>query len=331
LIEKRIGCEIFLDKLSEVSKHEAYNRALKHPQLPKCQRPGDLVLDYSFCHHFKQQEHLVINHLTTNQSSLSGDNDPLDPGVLSQYKELIREQDARIVQISQANIYLQQELAKAKQLTEDMAINVQTLQDQNSLLKAQNNTTNAITVPHNGLPSQSDPNHTRNDEAKKAKETIDKLEKELRVRDDIIHELEVRLTLPPNSEDMLNGGGDTPDYTIEMKNLQTQLEALQTALAHKDNEIEALKVVASEAEAAANTISAPLSNGEGDQKDQEAENNEFSKLKESFSALQSEQEDLLMMLSEQDVKLRGYKKIIKGLGQAISDDDDEDLDLDLSD
>ena len=58
---------------------------------------------------------------------------------------------------------------------------------------------------------------------------------------------------------MLNGGGggDTPDYTIEMKNLQTQLEALQTALAYKDNEIEALKVEASEAKAAAiaNTIS----------------------------------------------------------------------------
>ena len=81
--------------------------------------------------------------------------------MLSQYKELIREQDSRIVQISQANIYLQQELVKAKQLTEDMAINVQTLQDQNSLLKAQNNTTNVITtVPNtNGLSSQSD--HTR--------------------------------------------------------------------------------------------------------------------------------------------------------------------------
>ena len=38
-----------------------------------------------------------------------------------------------------------------------------------------------------------------------------------------------------------------------------------------------------------------------------------------------------MMLSEQDVKLRSYKKIIKGLGQAISDDDDDDLELDLSD
>jgi len=36
-----------------------------------------------------------------------------------------------------------------------------------------------------------------------------------------------------------------------MKNLQTQLEALQTALAYKDNEIEALKVEAAEAKAAA--------------------------------------------------------------------------------
>ena len=33
VIEKRIGIEIFLDKLSEVAKHEAYNRALKHPQV----------------------------------------------------------------------------------------------------------------------------------------------------------------------------------------------------------------------------------------------------------------------------------------------------------
>ena len=75
---------------------------------------------------------------------------------------------------------------------------------------------------------------------------------------------------------------------------------------------------------------APLTNG-SDAQVQEAEGQkaELAKVKEAFSTLQSEQEDLLMMLSEQDVKLRGYKKIIKGLGQSISDDDD--LDLELSD
>ena len=67
------------------------------------------------------------------------------------YEWPLREQDTRIVHISQANIYLQQELANSKQQAEDMAINVQTLQDQNSLLKAQNNNS-AVSVPHNGMP-----------------------------------------------------------------------------------------------------------------------------------------------------------------------------------
>jgi len=323
LVEKRIGCEIFLDKLSEVSKHEAYNRALKHPQLPRCQRPNELVLDHSFCKHFKQQEHLVINHLTTNQQNLTSDSDPMDPGMLSQYKELIREQDTRIVHISQANIYLQQELANSKQQAGDMAINVQTLQDQNSILKAQNNNS-AVSVPHNGMPkSVPDPAHDQ--ELRQAKYFIEKLEKELRVRDDIIHELEVRLTLPSNSDDLLNcSSEDTIDYTIEIKNLQTQLEALQKALAHKDNEIDALNI------ALENRAQAPITNGSDAQVQENAEGKaELAKVKEAFSTLQSEQEDLLMMLSEHDVKLRGYKKIIKGLGQSISDDDD--LDLELSD
>ena len=74
-----------------------------------------------------------------------------------------------------------------------------------------------------------------------------------------------------------------------------------------------------------------ITNGSDAQVQENAEEKaELAKVKEAFSTLQSEQEDLLMMLSEQDVKLRGYKKIIKGLGQSISDDDD-DLDLELSD
>ena len=63
VIEKRIGCEIFLDKLSEVTKHEAYNRALKHPQV-KGSRASDLVFDHTFCQFFKvtklSQRHFVL-------------------------------------------------------------------------------------------------------------------------------------------------------------------------------------------------------------------------------------------------------------------------------
>jgi len=58
-----------------------------------------------------------------------------DAGILLQYKDLIREQDQRINEISQANLYLQQELANARQQAEELASSVQALQDQNALLR----------------------------------------------------------------------------------------------------------------------------------------------------------------------------------------------------
>ena len=75
----------------------------------------------------------LFQHLTSNQSP--DDKTGADSGILLQYKDLIREQDQRINEITQANIYLQQELALARQQAEEMASSVQALQDQNSLLR----------------------------------------------------------------------------------------------------------------------------------------------------------------------------------------------------
>ena len=158
-------------------------------------------------------EHLVSNHLSSNQSETTlTDN----PAILGQYKTLIRDQDTRISQISQSNIYLQQELAARNAKIEEMTVNLQTLQDQNSLLKAQQTNGNLESnrqILLNG--------HQAAQELE-LKIKVDKLEKELKVRDDIIHELEVRLTTSPTPHSTSN------DFSsIEVKTMQTQLEALQ--------------------------------------------------------------------------------------------------------
>ena len=88
-----------MDKLSEVSKHEAYNKALKHPQL-KCSDSRDLIFDHKFCQHFKHLEHVVINFLTKRKENSDDDAAQTDPAVVLQYKELIREQDHRINDLS---------------------------------------------------------------------------------------------------------------------------------------------------------------------------------------------------------------------------------------
>ena len=68
LVEKRIGVENYLDKLGEIGKHEAYNKALKHPQL-KCSDFTELIFDNKFCQNFKHLEHVVIQVKPQNQPS----------------------------------------------------------------------------------------------------------------------------------------------------------------------------------------------------------------------------------------------------------------------
>lgn len=55
LVLKRIGLEIFTKKLGEVTKHEAYSRAAKVPQI-RGKGASDLLLDYEFCKLIKNVE-----------------------------------------------------------------------------------------------------------------------------------------------------------------------------------------------------------------------------------------------------------------------------------
>ena len=131
---------------------------------------------------------------------------------------------------------------------------------------------------------------------------IDNLEKELKIRDDIIHELEVRWTL--NHDESSD---------IEIKNLQKQLEALQNILAKRESEIEDLKNQQQRL-----TTSEAVVNGVN--KTENCLNND---LKSAYETLQGEQEDLLLMLSDQDTKLNEYKKKLKSLGFVLDEDEDE--------
>ena len=55
---------------------------------------------------------------------------------------------------------------------------------------------------------------------------------------------------------------------------------------------------------------------------------EIEQLKTDHSSVQAEQEDLLMMLSDQDSKLKLYKKKLRILGEAhLSPDEEEDEEL----
>merc|ERR1712080_300790 len=128
-----------------------------------------------------------------------------DPTILLQYKDLIREQDQRISEISRANIYLQQELANTKQQLEEGRQNIQELHDQNALLKTAQQVNGGLNGISNGplvgnlaqsAPSKHECNeeHIHNSQSKilliteqlkESEEKLRRMEIDLRARDTV--------------------------------------------------------------------------------------------------------------------------------------------------
>ncbi|CAH2983907.1 unnamed protein product [Chilo suppressalis] len=151
LLLKRIGMETFTAKLSEVTKHESYNKAAKHPQL-RVKSPAEIMIDYEFCRLFKSLESVITQSLAVKQENGVADSgsdrgSPAGDSLL-QYKTLIRQQDARLHELTaQLDALLQRNQQLQSALNDATASNSH-LKDENTLLKAQ---VSAV----NSLPNQS--------------------------------------------------------------------------------------------------------------------------------------------------------------------------------
>lgn len=140
LIIKRIGQENFCNKLNEVSRHEAYSRACKQPQI-RSKSAAELMLDYEYCKLFKGLEALVvklvtgfdINGVELTELTLSSEASAL----VAQYKGIIRGLDNQITTLQENVKLLENKNSEQQQkLSEQQTLNQQ-LTDQNTLLKAQ--------------------------------------------------------------------------------------------------------------------------------------------------------------------------------------------------
>ncbi|XP_013140976.1 PREDICTED: general vesicular transport factor p115 [Papilio polytes] len=143
LVVRRVGMDTFVGKLAEVSRHELYNKAAKHPQL-RAKAPAEVLIDYEFCRLFKVLESVVVQSLVVKEEVAeagagagAGEEAAGGGGALAQYKALIRQQDARLQElVAQLDDMLQQNHALQVALNESQSSN-SLLKDENTLLKAQ--------------------------------------------------------------------------------------------------------------------------------------------------------------------------------------------------
>ena len=155
LVEKRIGSDTFLDKISNIPKHESYIKALKSPQL-RCGSIGDLVFDHKFCELFRSIDRDITGIImkgaaqSVPDSNGSAANESADVEI---YKNFIREQDVRMNQFVEANNLLKVELTNLKAAHVEVQATVHQLRDQAAILQAQ--ALNAATNGPTGVPEQS--------------------------------------------------------------------------------------------------------------------------------------------------------------------------------
>uniref|UniRef100_A0A915IDJ0 Vesicle tethering protein Uso1/P115-like head domain-containing protein n=1 Tax=Romanomermis culicivorax TaxID=13658 RepID=A0A915IDJ0_ROMCU len=125
IIEKRIGVEIFLDKLETLTKSEQYARAAQRPQL-RAKSPQDVAFDYEFCRFYRTLEQELSlsfkksfrsassnldqynQFLTNGHSDVSASLDGTDVQtsqqhfeIIDQYKAIIKRQDDELSQLKQ--------------------------------------------------------------------------------------------------------------------------------------------------------------------------------------------------------------------------------------
>ncbi|CAF2519309.1 unnamed protein product [Rotaria sp. Silwood2] len=102
IIKKRIGIDLFQEKLELLSKSDYYAKALRKPQL-KLSKSHDMVLDYEFTRLYKILEGSITRLLTTRTNDEQPRSSDQSSTMLAQYTDLIQQQSQQI------NIYQQQE------------------------------------------------------------------------------------------------------------------------------------------------------------------------------------------------------------------------------
>ncbi|XP_065583215.1 general vesicular transport factor p115-like [Artemia franciscana] len=96
LISTRIGADFYLERLASVTRHELFIAASKHPEISAAS-VSQFIFDYEFCKLFRATEGSIHRALLAKPGSHDlNENGDGDITLLSKYKNLIRQQDARL-------------------------------------------------------------------------------------------------------------------------------------------------------------------------------------------------------------------------------------------
>ncbi|KAK7075823.1 Vesicle-mediated ER to Golgi transport protein, partial [Halocaridina rubra] len=143
LVSDRIGAENFGDKLSSISRIEAYLKAAKSPQL-SAKQPSDLVFDHEFCRLFKTLEGSSLRAVTPQL--MNGSATEVSSAEVIKYKDIIRDQDLELCEMRESMAKFQKQMEEMCGEKNQLMAQIQQLHDENTVFKAQHGISTSASV-----------------------------------------------------------------------------------------------------------------------------------------------------------------------------------------
>ncbi|TRY75943.1 hypothetical protein DNTS_033502 [Danionella cerebrum] len=328
LIEKRIGKENFVEKLGFITKHELYSRAAQKPQ-PSFSTPENMLFDHEFTKLVKELEGAITKAVLKSSEEEKKEEEvkktlEQHDSIVTQYKELIREQDSEINELKEqvTSLTLQNENFQST-ITQQLS-QIQQHKDQYNILKLKLGKESQ----HAGGPAETGQvNGLQSEEVSQLRGQLEELQRcqqllqtQLAEKDSIITSLKSE-AVPP-AEDATSEltdlrkiavPADESIYKEKIANLESRLSAqtaeTQTLKGEVKSLLESRETMEKELASATSTATILQT--------------EKCKLQQEVQESKKEQDDLLVLLADQDQKILGLKQRLKDLGETQIEDEDE--------
>ena len=324
IIVHRIGQETFAQSLSLISSSEYFTQAAKHPQV-SVTNPNQLCFDHAFTTLFKHLSDVLSDSLDPSYSMLN--NSSASPGrtlnapqqrqetsieehdsVVQQYKELLREQEEEV-----------------KKLMRRCEVLEKAREGDQAILQQQQNKIQTLTTTANHSLAASEGGDLM--QLKDANLSLERVQESLRQE---VATKEVHLQRLQGELDAVNRSRN------EQSNLATQLQQVKEERDQLRADCEALLVEK-------DSLDKQLQETQRSQKMSVTQavdpqvtelqlklrqlQTAYQELQEKYDTAEKEQEDLLVLLADNDTKIKKYKAILAEnkipLPESDEDDDEE--------
>ncbi|XP_051240464.1 general vesicular transport factor p115 isoform X3 [Dicentrarchus labrax] len=368
LIEKRIGKENFVEKLGFITKHELYSRAAQKPQ-PVFPSPEQMLFDHEFTKLVKELEGMITKAVHKSSEEEKKEEEvkktlEQHDNIVTQYKELIREQDAQIQELKEQVASMSSQNEQMQTTVTQQLSQIQQHKDQYNILKLKLGKENQSQSNSQGDGSQM--NGLQTEEITQLREELEELRRQhallqtqLGDKDALINTLRSEAS---QTAEVSTGGTDNTELHKELEALRSQVQSQSAeinqmkterqellrraeagssaAVPGSDGSLDAAKMAELESRLAAQTTETERLKEEGKSSSQsraELEQQlasatstvailqtEKAKLQTEVQESKKEQDDLLMLLADQDQKIHSLKLRLKDLGETVDDEDDLD-------